>query len=280
MTKALAKINGGMEQWALQKEQAKLLLESGFLPTWIKKPAQALAVIQVGQELGIGPMQAFSDVNLVNGKPGLSARLMLGLCYRDIPGFQFDVVESTQTRAEVRMRRGTQAPWVARSFSWDDAKTAGLTGKQVWKQYAEDMLLARAITRCVRLVGADAVRGMTYTPEELGADSYDGETGEVLTPQPAEYATTVTVVADPAEPSATTFVPTPFPAATAADMLQRISEIKHPVEGKNWKAKHRSEILSLGEDDRTAVIRAWQKRMAALMADEQPPDPEPDGGGE
>src|SRR3990167_4806674 len=59
--------------------QAKVLIESGFLPTSIKGPAQAVAIMTMARELGIGMWAGFAGINIIQGKPTISAQLMLAL---------------------------------------------------------------------------------------------------------------------------------------------------------------------------------------------------------
>ena len=50
---------------------------------------------------------------------------------------------------------------------------SGLLGKDVWKKYPADMLVARATSRLARLVFPDTTIG--YTPEELQRVDLSGE---------------------------------------------------------------------------------------------------------
>ena len=61
----------------------KTLLPTGFLPSTIKTPEQAVAVMLKGQELRIPPMYALSNIVVIQGKPAANAELMLALIYRD-----------------------------------------------------------------------------------------------------------------------------------------------------------------------------------------------------
>jgi hypothetical protein len=72
------------------------------------------------------------------------------------------------------------------------AKTAGLTGKDVWKQYPRAMLRARVISEGIRTVYPGVAVGV-YTPEEIAdADSSAGRierdmgAADVVPPPPAD----------------------------------------------------------------------------------------------
>jgi hypothetical protein len=75
-----------MAQWELMMKQAAILRKSGFLPAAIKTDAQAVAIIQAGRELGLGVMEALRSINVIQGKPTLSAELMAALALKRVPG--------------------------------------------------------------------------------------------------------------------------------------------------------------------------------------------------
>ena len=93
---------------------------------------------------------------------------------------------------------GTPVPTSKPSFTIDDAERMKLTGKGNWATMPTAMLMARVTSLLGRMLFADVLLGMAYTPEELGAvgpyaaidldydpDSdrhvlVDPETGEIL----------------------------------------------------------------------------------------------------
>lgn len=186
---ALSKTSAGLapmtqESWGILKEQAEMLVTTGFLPAAIKNANQAVAIILKGRELGIPAMYALSNVVVIQGKPAANAELMLALIYRDHGD---DAVVFAETTARVATISYKRRGWTRRqqfSFTAEDASKAGLTGEN-WRKYPAAMLRARCISAVARLAFPDTIAGM-YTPEELGA-AVHGETGEVLglPPEPA-----------------------------------------------------------------------------------------------
>lgn len=160
--------NTGVAEWEMMRQQSSILLKSGFLPDSIKTPEQALAIMMKGRELGILPMYALSNIAVIKGRPTCGAELMLALIYR---GHGSDAVmfeQTDNTICTISYKRGT---WPSRkefSFTIDDARAAGLCGKDTWKAYPGAMLRARCISAMARLAFPDTIAGM-YTPEELGA---------------------------------------------------------------------------------------------------------------
>jgi hypothetical protein len=68
------------------------------------------------------------------------------------------------------------------------AKAANLTGKGVWKSYPGAMLRSRAITEVARMGAPDALYGVIYTAEELGAEVNAEGDPVILDEAPAEQA--------------------------------------------------------------------------------------------
>ena len=74
---------------------------------------------------------------------------------------------------------------------------AELLGKDVWKKYPASMLKSRAITQCARDACEEALYGLHYTPEELGAEvDEDGVVVAQVVSEPAQQAPAVTVDGD------------------------------------------------------------------------------------
>jgi hypothetical protein len=175
-------------EWAMLKEQALMVVKTGLLPKTIDTPEKAIAIALKGRELGVPPMQAFSQIHIVDGKPGLSAELMLALIYRNCPRAVFNYLETTDKICKVEVTRPGHKPTIF-SYSIEEAQKAGLLGKSNWSKYPAAMLRARAIALASRAVFPDAIVGGSHTPEELGAEV--NEDGEVIdipktqTPQPA-----------------------------------------------------------------------------------------------
>ena len=164
---------------------ATQLVATGFLPKAITTPAQAVAIILTGRELGIGTMQALRSINVIQGKVALSAELMAAKILQC--GHKLEWTENSDTKAAVRITRkdGTSHE---DSFTMDEAKKAGLLGKDSWAKFPKAMLRARALSLTARAICPDAISG-TYTPEELGAE-VDGEGGVINVTPLNPYAPT------------------------------------------------------------------------------------------
>lgn len=160
-------------EWRTMTEMAEVLQLSGMLPRAIVTKEQAVAVILKGHELGLQPMQSFSSIHVISGKPTASSEFMLGLLAKG--GVTWDWIEKGENdQAIIEFRREGFAA-VRGTFTKAEAQQAKLTGKDTWKNYPANMLRARAVANGARMIGPDLLMGMSYTPEEMGADVDENE---------------------------------------------------------------------------------------------------------
>lgn len=157
-------------------------LKSRMLPKSIQTPEQAVVIALKGRELGLPMMQAFSSIHVIQGVPTLSASLMLGVVFRHLPGFDYQVVERSAQRCRLRGRRSPQHSWIESTYTMAEAKQSGDASKANYAKIPADMLYARAAARLARMVAPDMLAGL-YDPNEiLGGDVDATDPGE----EPAE----------------------------------------------------------------------------------------------
>lgn len=151
-----------------QMKYAQALAAASLIPKqYQRQPANILVAMEYGRSLGLDPVTAMQQVHVVDGKPTASAQLVAALVRR--AGHRLRVTGDA-TRAVAEIIRHDDPDFVFRSeWTMDRAKAAQLTGKSVWKQYPDAMLKARAITEVARDACPEALSGVAYTPEELGA---------------------------------------------------------------------------------------------------------------
>jgi hypothetical protein len=156
-------------QWEVMKQQAKMLVNTGFLPDAIKTPEQAVAIMLTGRELGLPTMYALNNIAVIKGKPAANAAVMLSLIYRDHgdDAAKWDDDATNDKVATLLYKRRTWTEYKRHTFTIEDARTAGLAGNATWKLYPGAMLRARCISAVARMAFPDSIGGM-YTPEELG----------------------------------------------------------------------------------------------------------------
>lgn len=144
---------------------ANLVARSSFAPKgYAGKPGDVMVAMQMGAELGLSPMQALQNIAVISGRPSLWGDAMLAVCMAHT---QFeDIAESDDgNTATCTVKRKGRTP-VTRTFSMDDAKAAGLAGKEgPWRQYPKRMRQMRARAFALRDMFPDALRGMNSAEE-------------------------------------------------------------------------------------------------------------------
>lgn len=150
---------------------AKTMAHSNLLPRqYQQNPANLMWAIQYAEALGVHPMTAVTGIHVIEGKPTASAQLIGGLVRRGGHKLRVTFDKATQTATAQIIRQDDPDFTFESAWSMDRAKAAGLTGKKVWQQYPDAMLKARAITEVARDACPEALFGVIYTAEELGAD--------------------------------------------------------------------------------------------------------------
>ena len=140
---------------------ANYLADSEMVPKDFRgKPGNCLIAMQWGAEVGLKPLQALQNIAVINGRPSLWGDSVIALV-RASPLCEYVVEEDDGQVATCRTkRRGAPGEQVER-FGMEDAKAAGLLGKQgPWTQYPKRMRKMRARAFLLRDVYADVLRGL------------------------------------------------------------------------------------------------------------------------
>jgi hypothetical protein len=150
----------------------------GFIPRGlVGKPNAIAAAILTGLELGLGPMEAMRSIHIVEGKPTMSADLMLARAIR--AGIRIEWEQCDGEAATLKLERSGMKH--RHSFTFAEAQRAGLTTKDVWKKYAPAMLRARCVSAALRAFAPDVLGAGVYTPEELEPTSERPSTPVLVT---------------------------------------------------------------------------------------------------
>lgn len=181
---------------------ARALSDAQLLPSaYRRQPANVLFAIEYAAALNLPPMAAITGVHVIDGKPTASAGLISALVRRAGHRLRIRIDHDDHDRpvAVAEIVRADD-PGFTYSSTWtlDRALTAGLvdsldidqTGRTVirartsngkpssWEKYPEAMLKARAISEVARDACEEALSGVHYTPEEVGA-AVDGD-GQII----------------------------------------------------------------------------------------------------
>lgn len=155
-----------------------------------KDSNQALVKILAGQEIGITPFQAMTNINIIQGKATLGANLYAAKV-KSHPKYDYrSKLDSESCTITIFEKIGLNNREEIGEFTYtmEDAKRQGLSAKDNWKKFPMNMLFARAISNAVRLFAPDVFNGsLVYTPEEMGADVT--EQGDAIETTVVELAT-------------------------------------------------------------------------------------------
>lgn len=147
---------------------AGLLADSDIVPKdYQRKPGNILVAMQWGAEIGLQPLQAMQNIAVINGRPSIWGDAMLALVRGSgLLDFIREEISEDGTKATCTVKRKGEEP-VASVFTMEDAKKAGLSGKQgPWTQYPKRMLKLRARSYALRDVFPDVLKGMAIAEEE------------------------------------------------------------------------------------------------------------------
>jgi len=257
-------------------EMANLLAKSNMVPKdYIGNPGNIIVAIQWGAEIGLPPLQAMQNLAVINGRPALWGDAVMALVRGSglLEDFREDVTDQGAT-CTVK-RRGEQP--VSRHFSVEDAKKAGLWGKQgPWQQYPKRMLQMRARSWAIRDVFTDVLKGINIK-EVLEDDEvkHMGQAEIIPSGQPANgpaASRTDDIKAKLAARKAATSQPAPVmadgePAEAAPDLplvLTLIRDAGTPEElhGASEMAKRLT-----SEGDKAEARKHFKARQAAMKRD-------------
>lgn len=168
-------------------ELAVRIAGTDFVPKGMQgKPASVAACVLYGAEIGVGPMRSLAGIHVVEGRAAMSAELMRALVLA--AGHDIRVVELTATRCVLLGTRRGSTDGTQVQYTTDDAKRAGVLGKQVWQRYPREMLLARCTTLLCRSTFPDVIGGMASVEE---MDDAPVQQAEATVVEPAEPRRTV-----------------------------------------------------------------------------------------
>lgn len=217
------------------------------------KPDDVALILLASHDLGISATQGLQKLFVLDGKVSMSAELMVALVLS--AGHELWAEESTRDHVVVCGKRRGAAHTSRVTWTIDDAAAAGLCsivdGKprsrdrndkpKPWERYPQSMLWARAVSQLCRMMFADVLAGVSYTPEELGDVEVDVE-GRVIDVSP--------------QASASHRVQ---PPATAADPQADAD----PLLLEEQRTKFQARIDALSESLKTDLVAEWSQLLSS-----------------
>jgi hypothetical protein len=158
------------EAWRL----SKALAVATVMPSDLRgKPADVLAMMLYGRDLGLSPMQSIQGIYVVKGKPQLSSQTWTALARRH--GHKVRMIESTAEKCTVQItRRDDPDHPHTETFTIEDALQAGLCTRDAegkisaksakgeklpWMTYTKNMLRNRAISNAGKFTCPEVATG-------------------------------------------------------------------------------------------------------------------------
>lgn len=227
----------------------EVLARSGFFKDG-RDASQAVVKVLAGRELGIGPVASMTGIYIVDGKVSIGANLMAAAVKRSRK-YNYRVTQMDGGICSIDFYEGGEKIGTS-TFTMQDAQAAGVSGKQVWKQYPKNMLFARAMSNGVRWFCPDIFGGApVYDPDELGA-TVNGETGEVIdvTPQAPR------IVVEPPTRDPNGFDDLPSASAERAGNNGKSTTPKHNPDAP-WDEARKAEAVRWAMRTYPAIFKAW-----------------------
>lgn len=150
---------------------ARAMVQSGYFPG-VTNVAQAIVKIQLGQSLGVTPVEAMQYLHVFTTDGRTNIQLgypLIGALIQRSGKYHFDPRVREDDVCEIDFYRigpaGEMRKLGTSRFTMEQARNAGLAAKAVWEKWPERMLFARALTHGAR----------TFCPEVLGGAQASAE---------------------------------------------------------------------------------------------------------
>lgn len=149
--------------------EANNLSKSLLIPQSLrKKPYDVLAILKMGDELGLKHMQSLNLIHVIKGKPSIGPQGMIALIRKSYPDARIKIdLDEEKLIARCTMSR-CQVDEDPFTSTWDmkKARDMELTGKDNYRKQPMNMLKWRSVSDAARTVFPDVINGL-YTPDEL-----------------------------------------------------------------------------------------------------------------
>lgn len=227
--------------------------------------SRAVIVMRYGASLGVLPEQAIRQIYIVEGQPSPSASLMLALAFGSglLRRQDWRIVKSDAAECTIELFGTTRTKPEIVVARFDEYKH--LHGKTNWKNYPQDMLVARATSRAMRRYFPDMFGGV-YCAEErvdIRADRAAGQHEDIT-------ERILAAVEEPTEPTPPPIVPTQEPVAPVvdrgADAAALLEEIKAANNESDWENLKVRAAGFVGTEFHGTMQEAWRGNPASPRA--------------
>lgn len=247
---------------------ATMMSKSTIVPKdYQGNPGNILVAVQWGMELGLQPLQAMQNIAVINGRPSIWGDALLAIVRGS--GLLESIKEDiSETGAVCTIKRRGEDP-VSREFTIEDAKRAGLYGKQgPWQQYPKRMMQMRARAFALRDVFPDVLRGV-YIAEEARDMPVEKDMGA------AEVVETTHSPASSKTESLRNKIAAKRGKVGEEVMLDSVLKAIKAAHNNADLTKAAEQAMKLGNDEDKAKARAaYSEKLAELRRAATQPNPE------
>lgn len=254
---------------------ADMLSKSNMVPKdYQGNPANCIIAMQWGMEIGLQPLQAMQNIAVINGRPAIWGDAMLAIVRGS--GLLERIAEDPTDAGCTCIVKRKGEPEVTRTFTLEDAKRAGLAGKQgPWQQHPKRMMQMRARAFALRDVFPDVLRGVHIA--EIAQDEpaeRDMGAAEDVTPQKAAPKSRAekarAALADKRADHQ------PIPAVTLPALADVLDAIERATDAESMAHAKQLGAQMADGPEKDQAVEAYKRRVAALRAtaEQQTVDPE------
>jgi len=167
-------------------QYCEVLAKSNLVPQSFKgKKEDIFVAIEFGQMVGLNPMQALTNISVINGRPSIWGDAALALVKASGKLEYIKEYFEDDNTAVCEVKRKDEPVAVIRKFSLEDAKQAGLLNKGgTWKQYPKRMLQMRARSWALRDAFPDVLSGIAIAEEMQDAETIEETQKSEINAQP------------------------------------------------------------------------------------------------
>jgi hypothetical protein len=242
--------------------------------------SRAVIVMRYGASLGVLPEIAIRQIYIVEGQPSPAASLMLALAFSSgvLKRQDWRIVKSDATECQIELFATSRLKPEVVTAKFDEYKH--LHSKTNWKNYPQDMLVARATSRAMRRYFPDQFGGVYAAEERVdfkadrAAGYYEDSTDRILAAVDVPQETVVTTPVAHTEPTQEAPPMPAKPARTKADFDALMARVKGASDAitPDDIVVLRAEIDLWADDPKNHAhfVRAWQQNGALNPAQVAP----------
>jgi hypothetical protein len=169
------------------KTMAAIAVKSGKYGTDYNE-ATILNIFFTAKSLGIDPLVALNGgFYIVKGKINMGAHFMTALARRK--GHSIKVIEMTAQKCVIIGQRKDNGDSLKYEYTIEEAKQAGLTGKDNWRQHTKQMLYSACVRNLFRILFSDLA--IAYDADEMNVESLEVEDQTSIEISPPIYSESI-----------------------------------------------------------------------------------------